>query len=385
MSRVSGQISLILSLLIPVLAGAAPGAQVDKFTYVTLSTMIADWPSGSSADPHGVVHQETNGLHGEWGFSALVMTETAGVKQSVLFDTGKFPDTVIKNVERLGLVRELCQTQKVVLSHSHSDHTGGLIALRHWIKNQAACTPQEKLTALTVAVVSDNFFRGNNDPELYDPEPFFYDQPFTGAPTKPTDIKFPNEMTFVYDFLRKKFEGEEDGRFIRIKGPYEVIPGVWATGPVRPQMSPLKEYLADEGQRLVVDDQALVIQTAEGAVVLSGCGHSGLRNVLNFVTQYMFTLSPQVVAVLGGWHLFPHASGTLAEYGHFLANLGVKYFIGSHCTGLETIHNLRSAAPLLTEKTAINDTVGTQFGYDRTRSTDRFQILGAFLNIPREQ
>src|SRR5689334_2563479 len=106
-------------------AAVVKSTPVDKFTYVNLSTMIADWPEGTPESPYGVLQQDTNGLHGEWGFSALIITETGGKKERVLMDTGKFPYTVMKNAERLGIVKELCKTQKIVLSHTHSDHTGG--------------------------------------------------------------------------------------------------------------------------------------------------------------------------------------------------------------------------------------------------------------------
>ena len=61
---------------------------------------------------------------GEWSFSAVF----EGDVESVLFDTGFKSDTVLHNVLHLGV--DLSQVEKVVLSHFHSDHTGGLLALR---------------------------------------------------------------------------------------------------------------------------------------------------------------------------------------------------------------------------------------------------------------
>jgi 7,8-dihydropterin-6-yl-methyl-4-(beta-D-ribofuranosyl)aminobenzene 5'-phosphate synthase len=354
---------------------------VDKFTYINLSTMLADWPSGTKESPYGMIQQETNGLHAEWGFSALIITETGGNKERVLFDTGKYPYTVIQNAERLGIVEELCRTKKVVLSHTHSDHTGGLIALREWIKKNKKCDRNQRKTALTQAYVSQEFFRGR-DPEIYDNAEFFYDKPFAGRPRSRTDIKFKNEMEFIYDFVKRKFENENSGRFVRMNGPTEVIPGVWATGAIRTQMKEKQQYLADEGQPFVVDDQSLVIMTGEGAVVIAGCGHSGFKNTMNFVNLYMFGGNTSITAVAGGWHLFPHGPTALKGYGEFINGLGIKYFLGSHCTGIETLATIRPYAPMLTMQTAINDSVGTQLIYDRAADS-RFTILGAFLNIPR--
>ena len=64
------------------------------------------------------------GGFGEWSFSALYESDT----ESVLFDTGFHEDTVIHNAEILG--KDLSKVEKVILSHYHSDHTGGLLKLR---------------------------------------------------------------------------------------------------------------------------------------------------------------------------------------------------------------------------------------------------------------
>ena len=61
---------------------------------------------------------------GEWSFSALLENE----KESILFDTGFDEDTVLHNAQLLG--KDLSKVQKVILSHFHGDHTGGLLKLR---------------------------------------------------------------------------------------------------------------------------------------------------------------------------------------------------------------------------------------------------------------
>ena len=64
------------------------------------------------------------GGYGEWSFSALYESED----ESILFDTGFHEDTVLHNAKVLN--KDLSKVKKVVLSHFHSDHTGGLIKLR---------------------------------------------------------------------------------------------------------------------------------------------------------------------------------------------------------------------------------------------------------------
>ena len=69
------------------------------------------------------------GGFGEWSFSALYESED----ESVLFDTGFHEDTVLHNAKVLG--KDLSKVEKVILSHFHSDHTGGLIKLRDTFKD----------------------------------------------------------------------------------------------------------------------------------------------------------------------------------------------------------------------------------------------------------
>lgn len=85
-------------------------ANVKNLKITTLSTMLAN---------QGI---------GEWGYAALV--EVDGKK--ILFDTGRKPETVLKNAEELGI--DLSDVEEVFLSHNHGDHTGGLLTLRAALK-----------------------------------------------------------------------------------------------------------------------------------------------------------------------------------------------------------------------------------------------------------
>ena len=69
------------------------------------------------------------GGFGEWSFSALYESDN----ESILFDTGFHEDTVLHNAKVLN--KDLSKVNKVVLSHFHSDHTGGLIKLRKTFKD----------------------------------------------------------------------------------------------------------------------------------------------------------------------------------------------------------------------------------------------------------
>jgi len=80
-----------------------------------------------------VDNQAMPGFKQEWGFSCLIEA-----KENVLFDTGTSPDVLMFNAEKFGVKPE--QIDKVVLSHDHFDHTGGL----EWILQN----PKVKVFAL---------------------------------------------------------------------------------------------------------------------------------------------------------------------------------------------------------------------------------------------
>src|SRR5258707_9740225 len=100
-------------LLVPLAAQVDPAYQVRSLRVQVLSTML-------TAD---------DGI-GEWGFAAVV--EADGHR--ILFDTGARPNTVLNNAKELGV--DLTNITDVVLSHNHSDHTGGPMTLRRGVKGE---------------------------------------------------------------------------------------------------------------------------------------------------------------------------------------------------------------------------------------------------------
>src|SRR5579862_5896732 len=100
------QIARVVALLLCSSLCFAEGHRVQTLRIKILSTMLAD----------------DDGF-GEWGFAALV--EADGHR--ILFDTGAHPDTVSRNLRELKV--DLSGVTDVVLSHSHTDHTGGLMTL----------------------------------------------------------------------------------------------------------------------------------------------------------------------------------------------------------------------------------------------------------------
>ena len=286
----------------------ALGGQTRELKVTVLSTMLAD--AG----------------FGEWGYSALV--EADGKK--ILFDTGANPDIVLKNAAALGI--ELSDVEDVVISHHHDDHTGGLLSLRRtlMLKNP---------NAMSRVHVSGNIF----------------------TPRLKADGSDGNGLTPI----RGPYEAT-GGHFILHDGPTELAPGVWFTGPV-PRKFPETNW-SDQGLRIhtstgdtadnIPDDAALVFNTSDGLVILTGCGHAGIVNI----ATYAQTIAGQknVFAVIGGLHLFAKTDDVVDWTGAQLKRLGVKYLLAGHCTGIEATMRLRQVIGL-NRHTAPVSSVGSSF------------------------
>mgnify|MGYP003988401287 CR=1 FL=1 len=100
---------------------------MQRLHHLILATVLF-FPSSTLAEKYEITVLATNianfGGFGEWSFSALY----EGEEESILFDTGWDDNTVLHNAKILN--KDLSKVEKVVLSHWHFDHTGGLLALR---------------------------------------------------------------------------------------------------------------------------------------------------------------------------------------------------------------------------------------------------------------
>ncbi|MBN1553880.1 MAG: MBL fold metallo-hydrolase [Phycisphaerae bacterium] len=242
------------------------------------------------------------GLLAEHGASFWV--ERGG--RCILFDTGQGM-SLGHNAQRLG-IPIWHQTEAVVLSHGHYDHSGGL---------------GEFLTMCPKAVLHAH-------PAAFEPR---YSRNADGDP-RSVGMKGSREDRKAWKHLS-----------IATTVPTEIIPGVFVTGPVPRETSfedTGDDFYLDEACTQpdpMVDDQSLFCRTADGLVVLLGCAHAGVVNTL----RYIHTLAGGVPieAVIGGMHLVRASSeriqATLAD----LRALGVRRIYPSHCTGPSAVAEMR--------------------------------------------
>jgi 7,8-dihydropterin-6-yl-methyl-4-(beta-D-ribofuranosyl)aminobenzene 5'-phosphate synthase len=112
-----------------------------------------------------------------------------------------------------------------------------------------------------------------------------------------------------------------------------------------------------EADPLILDDQAIVMRFADrGLVILTGCGHAGIVNVVRHAQ--LLTGEPRVAAVIGGFHLSgpmfePIIEPTVAAF----AELEPALLMPAHCTGWRAVHRLAGRFPDAFVQSAVGTTV----------------------------
>src|SRR5580700_7382256 len=164
--------------------------------------------------------------------------------------------------------------------------------------------------------------------------------------------------------IRKDFEAT-GGKFIEHSGWTEVFPGAWLTGPVprkypEHNWSSLGKVQTPEGlvEDTIPEDQSLVLNTPKGLVVITGCGHAGIINILTF-SREQFPGQP-VQAIVGGLHLFPATDDQLNWTADKLKDFQVANLLGAHCTGIEAVYRIRERLGL-PRASAVVGSVGSSF------------------------
>jgi 7,8-dihydropterin-6-yl-methyl-4-(beta-D-ribofuranosyl)aminobenzene 5'-phosphate synthase len=285
-----------------------PSRQIRALKITILSTMLVG---------------DTTGI-GEWGFSALV--EADGHR--ILLDTGNHPETVLQNARDLKI--DLSDVREVILTHNHGDHVGGLLTLRREMMKQ---NPD----ALSIVHVGKGIFY-----------------------SRPLPDREGNRMIAI----RKDYEAT-GGKIVEHDGWAEIFPGAWLTGPV-PRKYPEHNWSVTTKVQTpdglvednIPEDQSLVLNTTQGLVVITGCGHAGIVNILTDANSEFH--DRPVYGVIGGLHLYPATDEQLDWTGDKMKEFHVANLLGAHCTGIEAVYRLRGRAGL-TRKSAVVATVSSTF------------------------
>ena len=128
--------------------------------------------------------------------------------------------------------------------------------------------------------------------------------------------------SFPEEFIDKVKDAK--ATVVLINEPVEICKDVYSTGEI-------------EGP---VNEQSLIVKTNKGLVVVTGCSHPGIVNIIKRAQEIM---GEEVYLVFGGFHLMRHSEKEVKEIIRQFRELGVKKCGATHCTGDKQINLFKEA------------------------------------------
>jgi 7,8-dihydropterin-6-yl-methyl-4-(beta-D-ribofuranosyl)aminobenzene 5'-phosphate synthase len=234
---------------------------------------------------------------GEHGFSAFIETS----KGDFLFDTGS-GRFIVENA--FAFNKDLRNIKKIFLSHAHYDHTGGLPEVLK-IKGEVEVHAHPSLFLDRIALPKEK----SRERTLY-----------MGIPYKRTCL----ELLGAQFKLNREFLEVEDGVFLTGEVPRK---NNFEKLDPRYQIKLRKTYSLDSFS----DDQSLVLDTPKGLVIIFGCAHAGMINIIHHAMKK--TGKDHIYGLIGGTHLGFFEPERLEASISALKDLSIGFIGVSHCTG----------------------------------------------------
>jgi 7,8-dihydropterin-6-yl-methyl-4-(beta-D-ribofuranosyl)aminobenzene 5'-phosphate synthase len=211
----------------------------------------------------------------------------------------------------LTLNKDLKSIKKIFLSHGHYDHTGGLPEVLK-LRGKVDVHAHPHVFLDRVAVLKEN---GKETKR------------FVGIPYKKGYLESLG-ANFIFD---TNFTEVEKGLFLTGEVPRK-------TSFEKPDPRLFSETDGASAHDLFLDDQSLILDTEKGLVVIMGCAHSGMINILNHIIDKMG--KDKFYAIMGGTHLDFLTPEQLEASVKSLKEMKIDKIGVSHCTGMKAAFRL---------------------------------------------
>jgi 7,8-dihydropterin-6-yl-methyl-4-(beta-D-ribofuranosyl)aminobenzene 5'-phosphate synthase len=270
--------------------------EVDK---VTITTLVDD-NSGFNSQ-----------FLGHHGLSLLIEITSGDIRKKILLDTGQSEKAILFNSRHLNI--DLNTIDMIILSHCHYDHTGGLIGILKEIGREIPVIAHPAIFRQTYSV----------DPYL-------------------RSIGMPLENT-------KENIRQHGGHLLLTDKPLNIMKGVISTGEVERstdfENKGINTFNIRENRIShddLIDDLSIIINIRnKGILVISGCSHAGIINILKHTVK--ITGIKDVYGVVGGLHLLNSSDLIIDKTIESLSNMNIQLVAAGHCTGLNGQYKLSKA------------------------------------------
>lgn len=249
---------------------------------------------------------------GEPGVSYLIQDDS----KQVLFDVG-YSDAFIINAQKMNL--NLLNSDFIVLSHGHFDHTWGLDLLLKLFTEAKI----ESIPCKSPALIAH--------PDVFH--------------TKSIDGLNEIGCTISESKLKKHFDVK------LTKDPFWFTDKLVFLGEIErtndfENKEPVGEVHSKEGSKadFLFDDTALAYKSEHGLIIITGCSHSGICNIIEYAKKVCG--QDKVIDVIGGFHLMQPSQMQLDNTLEYFKNLGPDKLHACHCVDLDSKIALSRAANL---------------------------------------
>jgi 7,8-dihydropterin-6-yl-methyl-4-(beta-D-ribofuranosyl)aminobenzene 5'-phosphate synthase len=254
-------------------------------------------PLGQAADGITILYDafgrasasQKSDLQKDWGFAALIQYQG----KRILFDTGDNAEVFAHNVNALNV--NLADLDFAVISHRHSDHISGIPYLLRINPKLKIYAPKENFGIFGSSLPS-SFYR--KDTALPVEKRYFDGQP-------------PEVMSFGRAWPSANFE--------LVERTAEVAPGIF-----------LIALVSSNPGTLELRELSLAIKTDKGLVLVVGCSHPGIENIVSAAKA----IDPRIHLIVGGMHLVTTPDEEIRRIALALKDqLQVELVAPGHCTG----------------------------------------------------
>lgn len=249
--------------------------------------------------------EEDSNLDCEHGLSYFI--EAYGLK--ILFDTGQ-SEKALLNFKKLGLPLE--SIDYIILSHGHYDHAGGFKYFLENINNKPDI------------ILGNEFFKRGDKYHLKS-----------------------EEEKYIGINFNKRYIEDRGCRVIEVKEKMKLGDKIYVISNLESfneeKISKIGDELARKEKNILIKDNfaeelVLVIENGEGLILITGCAHTG---IINIITKVQNIFGKKVINVIGGIHLSKLSLSENVETAKKFKKLNIKKFSLCHCSGNKIIDILK--------------------------------------------